>query len=122
MDINRSVISSGLINPGWDDPTKFTYNPDFDLGVDTDFLSALTSAAVNDDGRIFAEQGQANVEPSSAAQSITNASNENPSKRLKLSLSQAKLREEVRPAIALMRDLPLFESNSHHSYVQRQGS
>ena len=40
------------------------------------------------------------IEPSSAAQSVANAKI-----HLKLSLSRAKLREEVRPAIALMRDL-----------------
>ena len=36
--IDRSVISPSLINPGWDDLTMFTYNPDFDLGVDADFF------------------------------------------------------------------------------------
>ena len=104
--IDRSVISPSLINPGWDDLTKFTYNPDFDLGVDADFLSELTSANVDDDGRVSTEQGQQNAapEPSPAAQSA-NASGENPSKRLKLSLSRAKQRDEVRLAITPMRDL-----------------
>ena len=102
MDIDRSVISPSLINPGWDDPTKFTYNPDFDLGVDADFLSTLTSAAVDNDGKVFVEQGQANIEPLSAAQSVANASNENPSKHLKLSLSRAKPCEEVRPPMRVL--------------------
>ena len=99
--IDRSVISPSLINPGWNDLTKFTYNPDLDLGVDTDFLAALTSTNVNDDGSVSTEQGQQNAEPSPAAQSA-NASSENPSKHLKLSLSRAKQPDEVPLAIAPM--------------------
>ena len=90
MDIDRSVISPSVLNPDWNDPTKFTYNPDFCLGADADyFLSALTSAAFDDDpGRVSEElQGQSNV-----AQSVANASGENPSKRLKLSLSRERNR------------------------------
>ena len=102
-DIDRSVISPSLINPAWDDPTKFSYNPDFDLRVDTEFLSALTSTdGGNDDGTV--EQGQENIELCSAAKS-TDACGENPSKCLKLSLSRAKSRDEFRPATAPMRDL-----------------
>ena len=95
-DINRSVVSPSLINPAWDDPTKFTY---FDLGVDVDFLPALTSTdGGNDDGSISTEQGQENIEPCLAI----DACGKNPSKGPKLSLLRAPSRDEFHPANALM--------------------
>ena len=43
--IDRNVVSPSLFNPAWGDLANFVYNPDFDLGVDADFLpeAVLTS-------------------------------------------------------------------------------
>jgi hypothetical protein len=90
-----------LFNPAWGDLTKFVRNPDFDLGMD-DFLSEAALASIIDgcnDGSNSVEQFQENIEPRSAAES-SDASDENPTKRLKLSLSRAKPRVKLGSASA----------------------
>ena len=73
--IDRNVVSPSLFNPAWGDLANLVYNPDFDLGVDADFLpKAILSSTdgCSKDGSILVEQPQENTELPSAAES-TNA-------------------------------------------------
>ena len=96
--IDRNVVSPSLFNPAWGDLANFVYNPDFDLGVDADFLPEAVLTSTSKDESIVVEQLQENTELPSAAES-TNAG-ENPSKRLKLSLSREKSRTKLGSASA----------------------
>ena len=108
--VHRNVISLSLITPSWSDPDMFKYNPDFDFECG-EFLSMLTLADVNNNGRVSTEQDQEEVEHLSPAWSA-NASGERPSKCLKLSLLRSKPCDEVCPAIVPMQDLT---NNKHMS-------
>ena len=88
---NRSVISPSLLNPDWADPTKFVFNPKFDLDV-SDWLSGLPGA---DSSRVVPdEDGQANLVATPLSETVSTSSTEdtelgnNPPKRLRLSLSR----------------------------------
>ena len=71
---DRSVISSSLLNPDWDDPTKFVFNPKFDLGV-SDWLSSLPG---DDSSRhvITDEDGQTNLVATPLSETVATISSE----------------------------------------------
>jgi len=94
------VISPGLINPDWDDPKKFVFNPDFDLGMG-DWLTDVQVPANSDLGDMDETADWLSqlpdlsciVDESSSAvpstsHGATNDCSSNPAKRIRLSLNR----------------------------------
>ena len=99
--MDRGVISPSLMNPDWEDLAKFTFNPDFDLGM-RDFLPYPTLPSVLEDGS--ATNGSSGIAAASSLDADTRQAAEIPRKRLKLSLHHsvpAPLKDATnQPAIA----------------------
>ena len=96
----KPVISPSLINPDWNDPNKFRFNPNFDLGMgdwltDVAILPADSEEDMNDTAEWLSQlpdlscivDDSDRVEPSNSHGDTSECSS-NAAKRLRLSLKQ----------------------------------